>query len=69
MADLDLQKQMADAAVECGGIAATLLAIQKSLDKMEPTVTRMEPVLASLEPKVVDVAAWCACVDHTVGQL
>lgn len=69
MAELDLQKQMAEAAAECGGIAAALLAIQKSLDKMEPTVTRMEPVLASLEPTVVDLAAWHPGVDQAVGRL
>lgn len=68
-AELDLQKQMEEAALERSNIAKALLAIQHSLDQIAPAVSKMEPVLASLEPIVNDLSAWRPGVDTAIGQL
>lgn len=69
MPELDLQKQVTEVAHERSNITAVLLAIQKSLDKMEPIVTKMEPVLTSLGPAVNELLAWRPEVDTAVGKL
>lgn len=69
MAELDLQRQMEEAAAERGSIAKALLGIQKTLDQIAPAVAKMEPALASLEPVVHDLEAWRPGVDAAVGHL
>lgn len=69
MADLDLQRQMEEAAAERSGIAKVLLGIQKTLHQIAPAVAKMEPAIASLEPVVHDLAAWRLGVDAAVGHL
>lgn len=69
MADLDLKKQMEEAAVERSSIAQALLGIQKSLDQITPAVEQTQPTLESLEPVVHDLPTWSPGVDVAVGRL
>lgn len=58
MAELDLQKQMAEDPREHGTIAKALLSIQQLLKKIKTVVSRMEPVVDKLKPVVNDLSSW-----------
>lgn len=58
MEQLDLQKQVEEAAKEMSSIAKALLGIQHSLDQIAPAVSKMQLVLASLEPLGNDISTY-----------